>query len=124
MMPIIAHNLFESMQVMIGAVRAFTDECVVGITAQRQKAEGWLGKNAIVATALNPLIGYLKAAELVKEAMKRNATIREVAAERIAAGDLHHKDTGRLISQSEVDALLNDVRKLTKGGLGGPGGGG
>src|SRR5947207_2977061 len=36
MMPIIAHNLFEAMQVMIGAVRAFTDECVVGITAQRE----------------------------------------------------------------------------------------
>src|SRR6266851_3172704 len=92
MMPIIAHNLFEAMQVMIGAVRAFTDDCVRGITAQRGKAAAWLGKNAIVATALNPLIGYLKAAELVKEAMRRNVTIGEVAGERIAAGDLRHKD--------------------------------
>jgi fumarate hydratase, class II len=124
MMPIIAHNLFEAMQVMIGAVRAFTEKCVKGIVAQREKAEGWLGKNAIVATALNPLIGYAKAAELVKEAMKRNATIREVAAELIAAGTLVHKDTGRPIRQAEVDALLGDVRKLTEGGLGGPGGGG
>jgi aspartate ammonia-lyase len=124
MMPIIAHNLFEAMQVMIGAVRAFTESCVKGIVAQREKAEGWLGKNAIVATALNPLIGYLKAAELVKEAMQRNATIREVAAERIAAGDLTHKDTGRPISLAEVDARLGDLRKLTEGGLGGPAGGG
>jgi fumarate hydratase class II len=124
MMPIIAHNLFEAMQVMIGAVGAFTERCVTGITAQREKAESWLGKNAIVATALNPLIGYLKAAELVKDAMKRNVTIREVAAERIAGGELRHKDTDRPITIEEVDALLGDLRKLTEGGLGGPGGGG
>ena len=53
--------------------------------------------------------------------MKRNATIREVAAERIAAGELVHKDTGRPITQAEVDALLGDVRKLTEGRVGGPG---
>lgn len=124
MMPIIAHNLFEAMQVMIGAVRAFTDKCVKGIEAQPLKAEGWLAKNAIVATALNPLIGYSVAAELVKEAMKRNLTIREVAAERVAAGTLRHKDTGQPISLADVDAVLGDIRKLTDGGLGGPAGGG
>jgi fumarate hydratase class II len=124
MMPVVAHNLFEAMQVMIGAVRAFTEKCVRGVTAQRQKAEGWLGKNAIVATALNPLIGYLQAAELVKEAMKRNATIREVAAERIEANNLKHKDTGQPISLADVDNVLGDLRKLTEGGLGGPAGGG
>lgn len=124
MMPIIAHNLFEAMQVMIGSVQAFTERAVKGLTANREKAEGWLGKNAIVATALNPLIGYLQAAELVKEAMKRNLTIREVAAERIAAGSLTHKDTGRAIGLAEVDAVLGDLRGMTEGGLGGPAGGG
>jgi fumarate hydratase class II len=124
MMPIIAHNLFEAMQIMIGAVRAFTDRCVVGVTAQRAKAEGWLGKNAIIATALNPLIGYVVAAELVKDAMKHNTTIREVAAARITAGTLANKDTGQPITLADIDALLGDVRKLTEGGLGGPAGGG
>jgi fumarate hydratase class II len=124
MMPIIAHNLFEAMQVMIGAVSAFTKFCVMGVTAQREKAEGWLGKNAIVATALNPLTGYMVAGELVKDAMKRNITIREAAAERIAKGDLKHKDTGAAISLADVDAVLGDLRKLTEGGLGGPAGGG
>ncbi len=123
MMPIIAHNLFEAMQVTIGAVNAFTERCVKGIVAQREKAEGWLGKNAIVATALNPLIGYMTAAELVKEAMKRNLTIREVAAERIERGDLKHKDTGRLMTMADIDGVLGDVRKLTESGLGGPAGG-
>jgi fumarate hydratase class II len=124
MMPIIAHNLFEEMQVMIGAVSAFTKFCVVGVTAQREKAEGWLGKNAIVATALNPLTGYMVAGELVKDAMKRNITIREAAAERIAKGELKHKDTGAAITLADVDAVLGDLRKLTEGGLGGPAGGG
>jgi fumarate hydratase class II len=124
MMPIIAHNLFEAMQVMIGSVRAFTDKCVKGLTANREKAEGWLAKNAIVATALNPVIGYLTAAELVKDAMKRNLTIREAAADRIARGELKHKDTGQLITLADVDEVLGDVRKLTEGGLGGPAGGG
>ncbi|HLE14697.1 MAG TPA: aspartate ammonia-lyase, partial [Anaerolineales bacterium] len=58
MMPVIAHNLFEMMQVTIGSVRAFTENCVRGIVANRGKAQGWLGKNAIVVTALNPVIGY------------------------------------------------------------------
>jgi aspartate ammonia-lyase len=124
MMPIIAHNLFEAMQVMIGAVSAFTERCVKGIVAQREKAEGWLAKNAIVATALNPLIGYMTAGELVKAAMKRNMTIREVAAERIAQGDLKNKDNGTLITLADIDNVLGDIHKLTEGGLGGPAGGG
>lgn len=123
MMPIIAHNLFEMMQVLIGAINAFTTKCVVGVTAQREKATAWLGRNAIVVTALNPVIGYQAGAELVKEAMKRNATIREVAATRIEAGTLAKKD-GSPITLAEVDAVLSDLRKLTDGGLGGPAGGG
>jgi fumarate hydratase class II len=124
MMPIIAHNLFEMMHVLIGAVTAFTEKCVTGLTANREKAHGWLAKNAIVATALNPLIGYLSAADLVKDAMKRNLAIREVAAERIARGDLLHQDGGKPVTIEEVDALLGDLYKLTEGGLGGPAGGG
>ena len=58
MMPVIAHNLFESMQVTIGAVRAFTEKCVLGVQANPAKAESWLAKNTIVVTVLNPLIGY------------------------------------------------------------------
>jgi fumarate hydratase class II len=124
MMPIIAHNLFEMMHVLIGAITAFTQKCVVGLTANPEKATGWLARNAIVATALNPLIGYMPAAALVKDAMKRNATIREVAAEQIERGELKHKDTGTPVTLAEVDALLGDMHKLTEGGLGGPAGGG
>ena len=89
MMPIIAHNLFEMMQVMIGAINAFTQKCVLGLQANRDKAEGWLARNAIVATALNPLIGYAASALLVKEALSRNISIRDVALEMAATGKLH-----------------------------------
>jgi fumarate hydratase class II len=104
MMPIIAHNLFEMMQVLIGAVRAFTDKCVVGLTANREKAEGWLAKNAILVTALNPVIGYLKGAEVAKEAMAANRAIKEVVVEK------------GYLSAEEVDRFL-DARRMTEGGI-------
>jgi len=117
MMPIIAHNLFEAMQVTIGAVRAFTDRCVRGLQANPLKAEGWLAKNAIVVTALNPLIGYAAGAALVKEALARNLAIREVALEKIAAGQLMHRDERRPVTPAEIDAALGDLRRLTEGGI-------
>jgi aspartate ammonia-lyase len=124
MMPIIAHDLFEMMQIVIGAVNAFTEYCVIGLKANEEKAAGWLAKNAILVTALNPLIGYLKGAEIAKAAMARNITIREVCLEKIAAGELVGKDTGQPVSITEVDAILGDVRSLTEGGIHGVGGGG
>ena len=117
MMPIIAHNLFEMMQVMIGAVQAFDEKCAQGITANSVKAESWLNKNAIVATALNPLIGYLKAGELVKHAMKQNVSIRQIAMEHINDGTLKHKDEDRLITIDEVDKTIGNLRNLTNGGI-------
>ncbi len=124
MMPIIAHNLFEMMQVTIGAVNAFTDKCVMGVQANREKAEGWLGRNAIVVTALNPLIGYSAGAALVKEALARNATILEVALEKIHGEGLKHRDEDRLVTEEEVVRTLNDLRGLTEGGIAGSVGGG
>jgi fumarate hydratase class II len=117
MMPIMAHNLFEMMQVMIGSLKAFTEYCVVGLKANPEKATGWLAKNAILVTALNPLIGYLKGAEIAKAAMARNITIREVALEKIRAGELVNKDTRQGVSIEEIDAILGDVRSLTDGGI-------
>jgi fumarate hydratase class II len=119
MMPIIAHNLFEMMQVTIGAVKAFTEKAVIGITANRDKAEGWLARNAIVVTALNPVIGYSQGAKLVKEALATNRTIREVAVEKARAGVLKHRDENRPVNVAEVEAALSDLRKLTEGGIAG-----
>ncbi|HLF73243.1 MAG TPA: lyase family protein, partial [Anaerolineales bacterium] len=117
MMPVIAHSLFEAMQVTTGSVRAFTEHAVKGLTANREKAEGWLAKNAIVVTALNPIIGYAQGAELVKEAMKRNMAIRELAVQKAEAGLLKHRDDERLVGVEEIEHALNDLRRLTENGI-------
>jgi fumarate hydratase class II len=124
MMPIIAHNLFESMQVTIGAVGAFTQFCVLGLQANRPKAESWLEKNAIVVTALNPVIGYASGAALVKEALTRNISIREVALEKVEAGTLRHAREDRMVRADEIEIALEDLRRLTEGGIVGRGAGG
>jgi len=117
MMPIIAHSLFEAMQVIIGAVHAFTADAVHGLTANREKAEGWLAKNAIVVTALNPVIGYSQGAALVKEALKRDMAIRELAIEKAKAGLLKHRDNDEPVSAEEIEHALNDMRHLTESGI-------
>lgn len=117
MMPIIAHNLFEMMQIMIGSISAFTTKCVIGISANTEKAEGWLEKNLILVTALNPIIGYQKGAELVKEAMSRNLTIRELALEKAQQRLLINKMTNEPLIESEVVTIFQDLRKFTEGGL-------
>jgi fumarate hydratase, class II len=104
MMPIIAYNLFQSMDVIGNDVNAFTDKCVVSVQPNKEKASGWLAKNAILVTALNPVIGYQKGAEVAKEAMRSNRTVREVVVEM------------GYLSQEEADRLL-DVRALTEGGI-------
>ncbi len=104
MMPILAYNVFQMMDVLIHAVDAFTTHCVVGLTANREKAEGWLAKSTVLVTALNPVIGYLRAAEIAKEAMARNVPIRQVVLEK-----------GYLTAE-QVDVIL-DVRRMTEGGI-------
>jgi fumarate hydratase class II len=104
MMPIIAHNLFEEMHIMIGAVRAFTDKAVVGIVANREKAEGWLAKNPILVTALNPIIGYLKGAEVAKKSLAENRSIKEIVVEL------------GYMTEAEADAAL-DAYAMTEGGI-------
>jgi fumarate hydratase class II len=111
MMPIIAHNLFEMMHVLIGAINAFTTKCVVGIVANPEKATGWLAKNPILVTALNPQIGYLNGAAVAKESLASGKTIKEVVVEK------------GLLSGEQVDELI-DARKLTEGGIQGIASGG
>ena len=117
MMPIIGHSLFEQMQVIIGSVNAFTEYAVTGLTANREKAEGWLAKNAIVVTALNPVIGYAQGAALVKEALKKDMAIRDLAIEKARAGSLKHRDSDEPVGPEEIEQALNDMRRLTESGI-------
>src|SRR6266545_580152 len=106
MMPVIAHSLFEEMQVMIGALKAFTQNAVTGLKANREKAEGWLARNAIIVTALNPLIGYAQGAQLVKESLSRNISIRDLITEKTKAGILKHREDDRPVTMDEIEEVL------------------
>jgi fumarate hydratase, class II len=117
MMPIIAHNLFEMMQVAIGAINAFTEKLVRGLQANREKAEGWLEKNAIIVTALNPVIGYAAGAAIVKQSLASGETVRKIALEMASRGELHHNQEDRPVSEAEIELALSDMRRLTEGGI-------
>lgn len=104
MMPIIAHNLNEMMQVMIGSINAFTDKCIVGLQVNTENAESWLARNPILVTALNPIIGYNKGAEVAKKSLAERKSVREVVLEM------------GLMSEEDLDRAL-DARKMTEGGI-------
>jgi fumarate hydratase, class II len=81
MMPLMAHNLMSSIETMTNAVRVFTDHCIVGLEADEARCQETVERNLALATALAPLIGYDRAAEISKEAHRTYRTVREVALE-------------------------------------------
>jgi fumarate hydratase class II len=117
MMPIIAHNLFEMMQIMIGSITAFTEKCVVGIQANPQKTSFWLEKNAIIVTALNPLIGYAAGVSLVKEALQKDQSVKQIALQHADTGDLINVSTGNPVTEPEILKALENIAALTDGGI-------
>jgi len=82
-----------------------------------EKAEGWLEKNSILVTALNPLIGYQVGAGLVKESIARNMTIRELALEKVKNGLLINKNNQQPLQESDILNVFSDLRKFTEGGI-------
>lgn len=117
MMPVIAHNLFEMIQITIGSLQAFTSRCVIGIEANTEKAFQWLERNMALVTALNPLIGYARGAELAHEAASSKRSLREVALEKSRDGELTHIRENRPVTPDEVEQALSRIWDLTEGGL-------
>ena len=104
MMPMMAHNLNEMMIVMIGAVKMFTEKLVVGLVANREKAESWLLKNPILVTALNPVIGYEAGAKVAKRSLAENRTLLDIV---VSDG---------LLTEEAARKVL-DARAMTEGGV-------
>jgi aspartate ammonia-lyase len=107
MMPVIAHNVLLSMQILSNAAAVLTERAVKGIEANRAMCEYWVERSAALATALAPQIGYAAAAEISKRSVKEGVLIR----------DLVKRDA--VIPAEEVDAVL-DLKKMTQIGV--PGG--
>ncbi len=104
MMPVMAHALLESIEILTGSLAAFRTKCLDGIEADRARCRELLELNPSIATALNRAIGYDKASEVAKKAAKERRPVREVV-----------KEMG-LLSDEELDATL-DVRAMTEPGL-------
>jgi fumarate hydratase, class II len=98
--PLIARNLLDSIKLLAAASRLLAEKCVDGIEANREQNERYAELTLSAATALNPYIGYDKAAEIVKEAAASGRSLREVA-----------RDAG--VEESVLDEAL-DYRKMAK----------
>ena len=79
--PLMARNLLDSIRLLASASRLLAEKCVDGIEANREQCERYAELTLSAATALNPYIGYDKAAEIVKEASSSGRSLREVARE-------------------------------------------
>ena len=99
MLPVMAHNLLESIELLTTSTDVFEKKLINDLEANTEKLDENIQKNSILVTALVPVIGYDKSAEVAKEAMSQNKTIKEVLIEK------------NLISSEEIDELLN-IEKL------------
>ena len=103
-MPMMAHNLLESIRLLANVCRTFADKCVDGIEANVERCREYAESSPSIGTALNPYIGYEKTAAVIKRAAKENKTIREVVL-----------DEG-LMSDEELTKAL-DIEAMTRGGI-------
>ena len=99
MLPVMAHNLLESIELLTTSTDVFEKKLIHKLEANTEKLDENIQKNSILVTALVPVIGYDKSAEVAKEAISQNKTIKEVLIEK------------NLISSEEIDELLN-IEKL------------
>ena len=99
MLPVMAHNLLESIELLTSGTAVFDQKLISELEANTEKLEENIQKNSILVTALVPVLGYDKSAEIAKEAISQNKTIKEVVVEK------------ELLSSDEIDKLLN-IEKL------------
>jgi fumarate hydratase class II len=110
MMPVMAHDILESIRLLGHATEVFCDKCVVGITANRARCEELVELSMAMATSLAPIIGYDRAAEIAKESVKTGKTVRQLCLEK------------KVLPKEELDRALDPVAMTEPGGAGSAGG--
>jgi len=104
MMPVMAHNLLQSIDLLANATDQFNERCLQGLAADRERCEGLIEESLAMCTALAPVIGYDQAAAIAKQAHETGRTVREVA---IAE---------KVLPEEELHSLL-DPRPMTEAGI-------
>jgi len=104
MMPLLAHNLLQSVALLASASRQFSERCVEGLEADRRRCESLIEQSLAMCTALAPVIGYDRAAQIAKQAYETGRTVREVAC---AEG---------VLDEAELERLL-EPRPMTEPGV-------
>jgi aspartate ammonia-lyase len=97
MMPTMSYNVMQSITILTNMLRVFTDKCVAGITANEKRNNYYAQSTVSLATALNPYIGYAKAAEIVKESVATGRSIIDIARDK------------KLLSEKEIAEILDPV---------------
>jgi fumarate hydratase class II len=110
MMPVMAHNFLESIRLLANACVAFTDKCVVGITADEARCKELVELSMAMVTSLAPKIGYDRAAEIAKESVKTGRTVRELCREK------------KVLPDDELERALDPWAMTEPGGEGSGGG--
>jgi aspartate ammonia-lyase len=98
MMPTMAYSVLQSITILTNMLRQFTDRCITGLTANKARCNFYVQATVSLATALNPYIGYAKAAEIAKEAVATGKSIIEIARAK------------KLLSEKEISDILDPVR--------------
>ncbi|HWY50560.1 MAG TPA: class II fumarate hydratase [Chthoniobacterales bacterium] len=110
MMPVMAHDLLESIRLLANVVDVFCEKCVTGITANKARCEELVELSMAMVTALAPKIGYDRAAEIAKESVRTGKTVRELCREK------------KILSEKELERALDPISMTEPGGTGAAGG--
>lgn len=100
MMPTMAYSVLQSITIMSNMLRQFTDKCVAGITANDNRCNFYVQATVSLATALNPYVGYAKAAEVAKESVATGRSIIDIVRER------------KLLSEDQINEILDPARMM------------
>ena len=104
MMPVMIFNIVWMVEILKNALNVFDDKCVAGLIADEKKCRDYAEKSISIVTALNPIIGYARAAEIAKESVKTHRSIMDVIRSK------------NIMPEKELNKVLN-LMKLTKPGL-------
>lgn len=104
MLPVVAHNLLESINILGNSVRNLADRSVSRLSVNKERVADMVGRNPVLVTALNPIIGYDQAAKIAKKAFAEGRSVKDVAREMTD------------LSDEELDQALDPI-KMTKGGF-------